>query len=59
MYFKHKYITNPTVTPEDTVVQAAQQLINTLKSKVANNDNVGKMGLDHLRERFQSMIARS
>ena len=24
VYFKHKYITNPTVTPEDVAVQAAQ-----------------------------------
>ena len=31
LYFKHKYLTSPAVTPEDAVVAAAQQLTNALK----------------------------
>ena len=34
MYFKHKYITMPTVTPADAIVQAARTLIDALKAKV-------------------------
>ena len=34
MYFKHKYITMPTVTPSDAIVQAARTLIDALKAKV-------------------------
>jgi hypothetical protein len=34
MYFKHKYITSPTVTPADATVQAAKQLIDALKGVV-------------------------
>ena len=34
VYFKHKYITNPTVTPEDAVIQEAQQLPVAFKGKL-------------------------
>ena len=34
VYFKHKHITNPTVTPEDAVVQAAQQITAALKENL-------------------------
>ena len=42
VFFKHKCITNPAVTPEDAVVHAAQTLIDTLKSKYGNNVKVWK-----------------
>ena len=32
--FKHKYITTPTVTPADAIVQAAKQLDNRLRGNV-------------------------
>ena len=47
VFFKHKYITNPAVTPEDAVVHAAQELIDTLKSKYGNN--VSNSGIDQLK----------
>ena len=31
VFFKHKYITQPTVTPEDAVVNAYQNLENAIK----------------------------
>jgi hypothetical protein len=34
MYFKHKYITMPSVTSADAVVQAAKELIDALKCKL-------------------------
>ena len=34
MFFKHKYITAPTVTPQDAVIQAAKQLTDALKGIV-------------------------
>ncbi len=33
-FFKHQYITNPTVSPESLVVAAAQQLTSTLKGNI-------------------------
>ena len=33
VYFKHKYLTNPTVTHADRVVQAARELCNALSKK--------------------------
>ena len=35
MYFKHKYITSPTVTPADTIVQATKELVYALCGKTA------------------------
>ena len=34
VFFKHKHITNPTVTPADTIFHAAKELTETLKGKV-------------------------
>ena len=39
VYFKNKYIKNPTVTPEDTVIQEAQQFTATLKGNVTTSIN--------------------
>jgi hypothetical protein len=33
-FFKHQYITNPTVSPENLVVAAAQQLTSALKGNI-------------------------
>ena len=33
MFFKHKYLTNPTVTHADRVVQAIKELHNALSKK--------------------------
>ncbi len=38
VHFKHKYITQPTLTPEDTIVSALNDLINALKQK---RNNIG------------------
>ncbi len=38
MHFNHKYITQPTLTPEDTIVKALNGLTNALKQK---RDNKG------------------
>jgi hypothetical protein len=34
VFFKHQYITNPTVSPESHVVTAAQQLTTALKGNI-------------------------
>ena len=31
VFHKHKYITNPDITPEDRVIEAAGKLVDTLK----------------------------
>ena len=33
VFFRHKYLTNPTVTHADRVVQAARELYNALSKK--------------------------
>jgi hypothetical protein len=33
VHFKHKYITQPTLTPEDTIVKALNDLTNSRKQK--------------------------
>ncbi len=40
MHFKHKYITQPTLTPEDTIVKALNDLTNALKQKRNNKEIV-------------------
>ena len=37
IFFKHKYITQPPVSPEDTIVAAAQQLTAALKGNARGN----------------------
>ena len=34
VFFKHQYITNPTISPESHVVAAAQQLATALKGNI-------------------------
>ena len=41
MFFKHQYITNPTISPESHVVAVAQQLAAALKGNIpAGNETV-------------------
>ena len=37
VFFKHKYLTQPTVPPEDTIVAAAQQLTAALKGNAKDH----------------------
>ena len=48
MYFKHKYITNPAVSPEDAVVQSCASLAKTLKTYMPNH--IGETNLERLTE---------
>ncbi|KAL7523689.1 LOW QUALITY PROTEIN: hypothetical protein ACHAWF_000626, partial [Thalassiosira exigua] len=45
--FKHKYITSPTVTPADAIVQAAKQLADALKGNIP--PPLVKSGIDHIK----------
>jgi len=47
MFFKHKYITSSTVTPEDAVVQAATQLAHTLSGIVP--PPISESGIEKIR----------
>jgi hypothetical protein len=40
VHFKHKYITQPILMPEDTIVRALNDLINALKQKRNNKEIV-------------------
>ena len=39
MFFKHKYLTDPTVTHTDRVIQAARELYNALKEKAEHGED--------------------
>ena len=47
MYFKHKYITSPTVTPADAIVQAAKQLTDSLNDVVP--PPISKSGIEQIK----------
>ena len=47
--FKHKYITNPSITTDDDIVNADQQLTSALRGSTPPPPLV-KIGIDHLRE---------
>ena len=47
LIFKHKYITNPSVTPGDAIVNAAKQLTSVLRGSIP--PPLVKSGIDHLR----------
>ena len=57
MFFKHKYITNPTVTPADAIVAATTNLENTIKN------NLPKQAREqeklHDLTRLQQILARA
>ena len=45
--FKHKYITNPSITTGDTIVNASQQVPSALPGRI--RPPLVKSGIDHLR----------
>ena len=47
VFFKHKHITNPTVTPEDAIVNSAKELTVALKGNVPGS--LGATSLDDLK----------
>ena len=57
MFFKHKYITNPTVTPEDTITAAAINLADSLRRNV-KTQSIGKIKYADLK-RLQAILANS
>ena len=53
VFFKHKYLTNPTVTHADRVVQAARELYNALSKKTMERTRVSTMeGLRELSKMY-------
>ena len=46
VFFKHKYISNPTVTAADAVMAAAQNMADALKTRM--NRHLGKKSLTTL-----------
>ena len=48
VFFKHKYLTNPTVTHADRVVQAAKELYNALNKRKQGMDRATMEGLQEL-----------
>ncbi len=50
MHFKHKYITQPTLMPEDTIVKALNDLMNALKQKRINKGIVEYEALQRIDE---------
>ena len=46
--FKHKYITAPTVTPADAIIQAVKELEDVIKNKIP--PPLAKSGIDRLKE---------
>ncbi len=45
--FKHKYLTAPTISPADAIVQASNQLADTLRGNIPSP--LLKSGIDHIR----------
>ena len=54
VYFRHKYITVPTMSPESHVVAAAQRLATALKGNIPTNDETAE-GLTKLEELFNKI----
>ena len=46
VFFKHKHITNPTVTPADAIAHSAKELTEALKDNVPGS--LGDISLDEL-----------
>ena len=57
MFFKHKYITNPTFTPADTITSAAINLSDALRRNV-KAQSIGKINYADLK-RLQEILANS
>ena len=52
VYFKHKYITQPTITPANAVVKALQDLMHAIKGKCNNKGTAQFNAITHLQEAF-------
>jgi hypothetical protein len=55
VFFKHKYITNPSLTHGDMVIKAAQDLCKTLEQKPNHKGDAKLRGLKELSEIFLEM----
>ena len=58
VFFKHKYLTNPKITPEDKVVAAAQILTQTIKGNVTG-ESVEMEALEKVAESFETIANRN
>ncbi len=56
VFFKHQYITNPTLSPEFHVVAAAQQLATALKGNILAGNNTAE-ALTKVSELFTKIAA--
>ena len=59
VFFKHKYLTNPTVTHADRVVQAAKELHNALNKKKQGMERATMEGLRELSNLYLKMAKNS
>ena len=59
MFFEHKYLTNPTVTHADRVVQAARELYTALSKKKQGMDKSTMEGLRELSKLYLKTAERS
>ena len=59
VFFKHKYLTNPTVTHADKVVQAAKELYNALNRKRHGMEKATMEGLKELSSMYLKMAKQS
>jgi hypothetical protein len=57
VHFKHKHITQPTLTPEDTIVKALNDLTNALKQKRNNKGIVEYEALQRIDEILNNIPA--
>ena len=59
VFFKHKYLTNPTETHADIVVQAARELYNALSKKKQGMDKADMEGLRELSKLYLKTAERN
>ena len=60
VFFKHKYITNPALTPEDTIIAAANQMTETLRMhKALGMCEEDVQALARLNQSFQDTITNN
>ena len=59
VFFKHKYLTNPTVTHADRIVQAARELYNALSKKKQGMDKTTMEDLRELSKMYLKTAERS
>jgi len=52
IFFKHKYLTHPTITPEDAIIRAAEDLKQALRGKLSTRGNQRFEAIEQLRAIF-------